>query len=109
VQFCPWYPLCDAAQQTPAAANILQVRVAVGLIDYPRGKSAMIHYQRAENAREAAIILAQRWPGRDLWCRHLLEIDDLSPARLAGYYATLSAEFLRRFGAAPSPDKPRSP
>jgi hypothetical protein len=73
VRFCPWYPLRDAGAHTPAAPSMLQVRMARGLRTYPRGKSAMVHYQYADEARAAALELAERWRGRELWCRHLLE------------------------------------
>lgn len=75
MRFCPWYPLRDAGAHTPAAPSMLQVRMARGLRTYPRGKSAMVHYQYADEARAAALELAERWRGRELWCRHLLEGD----------------------------------
>jgi hypothetical protein len=136
VRFCPWYPLRDAGAHAPAAPNVLQVRMARGLRTYPRGKSAMVHYQYADEARAAALELAERWRGRELWCRHLLEgeggddsdgddSDDghdareapsaESPAepaaadRLAAYCAKLTAEFLRRFGSLPTHDEPTKP
>jgi hypothetical protein len=101
VRFCPWYPLREAPQRAPATANVLQVRVADGLLTYPRGKSAMVHYQHAVDARSVAAELSDQWHDRELWCRHLIEIDDPSPDHLAAYCAKLTAEFVRRFGAAP--------
>jgi hypothetical protein len=131
VRFCPWYPLRDAAAHTPASPNMLQVRLAHGLRTYPRGKSAMVHYESAVDARAAAVALAARWPAPELWCRHLLEGDGEgdgeedgdgaeapaespaeSPAqpgsadRSAAYCAKLAAEFLRRFGSLPTHDEP---
>jgi len=102
---------------------MLQVRLAHGLRTYPRGKSAMVHYEYAGDARAAAVALAGRWqaPEPELWCRHLIDDDGAesgarsgadSPAqpasadRLAAYCAKLTAEFLRRFGSLPTHDEP---
>lgn len=109
MRFCPWYPLADAGARAPAEPSVLQVRLAEGLRDYPRGKSAMIHYQHAEDARAAAAALARRWEGHPLLCRHL-EREDAPPAdRMAATCDKLTAEFLRRFGAPPSRGEPDAP
>ncbi len=91
--FCPWYPLADAADRAPAVEGVLQLRVAEGLLDYPRGKSAMIHYEHARDMHAAAIALADAYAGRDLLCRH-------ADGDLA-LFAKLHGEFVRRFGAPP--------
>jgi hypothetical protein len=96
VRFCPWYPLADAAARAPAGEGVLQLRIADGLVDYPRGKSAMVRYVYAADARAAAAELAAR--GGDLLCRHL-EVE--AGARPADVHARLHAEFVRRFGAPP--------
>jgi hypothetical protein len=101
VRFCPWYPLADAARHAPAAAGVIQLRLADGLVDYPRGKSAMVHYEHASDARAAAIALAARHAGHDLLCRHLDPEGD-SAVDLAAFHAKLTSEFVRRFGAPPS-------
>jgi hypothetical protein len=106
VRFCPWYPLQEAGWRTPPAANVLQVRVATGLMPYPRGRSAMVFYAHAGDARRRATALAERWAGRDLWCRHLIEIDAPQTAALAEYCEKLAAEFVRRFGAPPAYTEP---
>lgn len=121
VRFCPWYPLRDAAAHAPASPNVLQVRLARGLRDYPRGKSAMVHYQLADDARAAAARLAARWPEAELLCRHMIEdedegknegaaaadeIADPGPAFWAASCDKLTAEFLRRFGAPPTYGEP---
>lgn len=93
MQFCPWYPLVDAAAHAPASEGVLQLRVADGLIDYPRGKSAMVWYQHAADLQVAAAALAARRAGEDLLCRHC-EGD-------ASLYARVLGDFERRFGAAP--------
>ncbi len=125
VRFCPWYPLRDAAAHAPASPNVLQVRLARGLRDYPRGKSAMVHYQLAGDARAAAAELAARWPEAELLCRHMIEeepedqpeedgenrlatatIADPGHAFWAASCDKLTAEFLRRFGALPTYGEP---
>lgn len=114
MRFCPWYRLDDAAAHAPAGPSVLQLRLASGLRDYPRGKSAMVHYQRADDARAAAAALAERFRGQDLLCRHL-ERDEADGAaadggppadQMAATYDKLAAEFLRRFGALPAPGAP---
>src|SRR5688500_13207940 len=71
VRFCPWYPLADAAAHAPAGEGVLQLRVATGLLDYPSGKSAMVHYEHATDLRAAATVLAAHHAGEELLCRHL--------------------------------------
>ncbi|MEO6774256.1 MAG: hypothetical protein ABI467_14750 [Kofleriaceae bacterium] len=102
MRFCPWYPLASAAAHAPADEGVLQVRVAEGLLDYPRGKTAMVHYEHAHDVRARALALAAAHVGAPvLWCRHL----DLEGARgvdLAAFHTGVLAEFVRRFGCAPS-------
>ena len=102
MRFGPWYPLAEAGDLAPADENILQVRVASGLVEYPRGKSAMVAYRHAHDARAAARELAAAYAGDDLLCRHLIERDEATD--LAAFCAKLRAEFVRRFGRAPIHD-----
>ncbi|MDQ3370286.1 MAG: hypothetical protein M3680_33120 [Myxococcota bacterium] len=99
MQFGRWYPLAEAGDHAPAAEGVLQLRRAVGLLDYPRGKSAMVLYAHAFDVRVAAQALARAHPEADLWCRHLIEIDGTTD--LAAFCAKLRAEFERRFGSLP--------
>ena len=99
VRFGPWYPLVDAGVHAPVAEGILQVRLATGLVDYPRGKSAMLWYGHAEDTRAAALAFATAHAGNDLVCRHLIEIEDATD--LAAFCARLMTEFVRRFGTQP--------
>jgi hypothetical protein len=114
VQFGPWYPLAEARDHSPAAEGVWQVRLASGLVDYPRGKSAMVHYGHATDVRAAALAWAAahrgdpaRGPGDDpglgpgtgLVCRHLIEVD--AATDLVAFHAKLANEFVRRFGALP--------
>ena len=85
---------------------MLQLRIATGLVDYPRGKSAMVWYEHAPDVRAAALALAARFADRGLWCRHLIEIDGATD--LGAFCAKLRTEFVRRFGAVPQYEPRRS-
>ena len=105
MRFCPWYPLAEAASRAPAAEGVLQVRVEHGLVDYPRGKSAMVHYALSADVRAAAIALAGERAGELLLCRHL-EAEGSEALDAAGTFTRLLAEFERRFGARPGASRP---
>jgi hypothetical protein len=98
MRFGPWYPLADARDLAPASEGVLQLRLASGLLDYPRGKSAMVHYAYAGDVRAAATAWAAAHGADGIVCRHLIEDDGAAPAAL---YARLLDEFVRRFGAPP--------
>lgn len=100
MQFGRWYPLAVAADHAPAGPGVFQVRARVGLVEYPRGKSAMVHYGHAADVAAAARALALAHPGTDLLCRHLVDLADASAApRVA---TKLIADFSTRFGGPPS-------
>ena len=101
MRFCPWYPLADAAAHAPEGEGVLQLRVAEGLLDYPRGKSAMVHYEHAMDVRALATQLAVQHADRPLLCRHL-EIEPGETVDLAAFHAKVRDEFVRRFGSPPS-------
>lgn len=98
MRFGPWYPLAEAGDRAPAAPGVLQVRLASGLIDYPRGKSAMVHYAHAADVRAAALAWSAAHGAPGLLCRHLVESDGMSPPALCD---RLVSDFVHRFGAAP--------
>jgi len=99
MRFGPWYPLAEAGDLAPAAEGVLQLRLASGLLDYPRGKSAMVHYEHAGDVRAAAVAWAEAHGAEGIVCRHLIEGEAATgPAALC---AKLMDEFVRRFGAAP--------
>jgi hypothetical protein len=100
VQFGSWYPLAEAEAHAPAGETVLQLRLAEGLIDYPRGKRAMVHYEHAADGSAAARLLGERYVGRALLCRHL-EIADGIAVDVAAFYAKVRGDFVRRFGAPP--------
>jgi hypothetical protein len=99
MQFGSWYPLAEARDHAPATAGVWQLRRAAGLIDYPRGKSAMIHYGHAADVRAAALTWAVAHGDHGVWCRHLIEVD--AATDLVAFHAKLLGEFVRRFGAPP--------
>ena len=102
MRFCPWYPLAEAALHAPAEEGVLQVRLETGLIDYPRGKSAMVHYEHAPDVRAAATALAAQHPGEGLLCRHLEPESPGERVDAAAFHAKVREEFVRRFGSPPA-------
>lgn len=100
MRFTRWYPLADVAANAPSTPGVIQLRLAVGLLDYPRGKSAMVRYAVADDVRAAALQFAASYRGATLWCRHLdAEGEALNFAQV---YAKLVQEFTRRFGSPPA-------
>jgi hypothetical protein len=99
VRFCPWYPLAEAGSHAPAGEGVLQVRLAQGLLDYPTGKSAMVHYAHAADVRAAARALADTHP-HGYVCRHLEDVP--AGVDLAAFHAKVREEFVRRFGSPPA-------
>jgi hypothetical protein len=99
MKLCPWYPLADARDHAPAAEGVWQLRLASGLLDYPRGKSAMVHYGHARDVRAAALGWAAAHGCDGLVCRHLIEADVATD--FEAFHAKLLDEFVRRFGASP--------
>lgn len=98
MRFGDWYPL-STARDLPDGETVLQLRLATGLVDYARGKSAMVWYQHAINTEDAARALAVRFAAHDLVCRHLIEVD--AGVDLQAFCAKLRGDFERRFGSVP--------
>ena len=101
MRFVRWYPLAQASGHAPEGPGVYQIRVSHRLIDYPRGKSAMVHYGAAGNVRQAVARLAAQAPEPELLCRHAVE---LSPGELSNPSLALQPlldQFRRRFGAEP--------
>lgn len=78
---------------------MLQLRLASGLVDYPRGKSAMVWYAHARDVRAAATALAIEHAGQRLVCRHLIEIQPATD--LVAFCNKLRSDFVQRFGSVP--------
>ena len=100
--FGRWFPLDEAASHAPAGPGVFQVRLARGLIDYPTGRSAMIHYGAAGDLRAAVAELAREHAGREWLCR-FADPDGAGSAAAApdAMLAGLMTAFQRRFGAPP--------
>ncbi|MCG8416456.1 MAG: hypothetical protein MJE77_00770 [Proteobacteria bacterium] len=98
--FCPWYPVAEIEDHAPAAPGVFQVRLKFGLVGYPRGKSAMIHYGYADDLRQGAGAWADSHGARiESWlCRHIT-----GPAPdMAAEFDNLMMRFVSRFGQPPS-------
>jgi hypothetical protein len=106
VNFCPWYALADAGAHAPSTPGVFQVRIARGLLDYPRGKSAMIHYGLGQDVRAAAQAFAAAHPGVDWLCRHAEELTAREralglEAAFEAAFEALVGSFVQRFGTPP--------
>jgi|SRR6266545_2365512 len=100
--FGRWYPLDDAAAHAPDGPGVLQIRLAHGLLAYPTGRSAMIHYAAAADLRRHAAELASAHAGREWLCRFAEPAPSADPATAAdAMLSELLAAFRRRFGAPP--------
>lgn len=94
--FVHWYPLREASLHAPDTPGVFQVRVSTGLLEYPGGKSAMVHYGRAESLRSELVALALQHKEADFLCRHQSAKD---PSVLLEF---VLSQFQRRFGISPS-------
>ncbi|HEY4245001.1 MAG TPA: hypothetical protein VGM88_34535 [Kofleriaceae bacterium] len=100
MRFGPWYPLGSA----PPGPGLLQVRIASGLLDYPRGKSAMVWYEHSTDVATSAAQVASAHRGVTLWGRHLIEVPPGTD--LGAFCEKLRLEFVRRFGSPPAYENP---
>ena len=94
--FVHWYPLRDAGTHAPEEPGVFQIRVPQGLISYPSGKSAMVHYAGVQNLRGAIARVAADHDELDFLCRHQSSAE---PAVLLEF---VQGQFVRRFGMVPS-------
>ena len=102
IRFGEWVPLAEAAARAPRGAGVYQIKVADGLIDYPTGRSAMIHYGAATDVGDAVAALAAAHPGRAWMCRFAEGLEARGGAEVDGMLQELMTRFRRRFGAPPS-------
>lgn len=96
--FCPWYPLAETHAYVPPAPGILQLRVRTGLLDYPRGKSAMILYQYCDDLQRKAADLTHSHQNHDWLCRHVSGSAD----EMVALYELVLERFIGRFGTPPT-------
>ena len=93
--FVHCYPLQEAQRHAPSGPGVYQIRVPAGLLDYPKGKSAMVHYGSSANLRAAIEALAASRLEGDFLCRHQSSEE---PAVLLEF---VCSQFERRFGSVP--------
>lgn len=101
--FGRWYALAEAAAHAPGQPGIFQIRVAKGLLDYPRGKSAMLYYGWADDLGARVTAFAHSHPGADWLCRHTIEMTKHEADNLHQTFEQLVSQFERRFGTPPAP------
>jgi hypothetical protein len=101
MRFCPWYLLADGGAHAPPSPGMFQVRIADGLLDYPGGKSAMVHYETADDLRASIVAFAARHADAGWLCRHTIEMSGDPVEDAQALYARLVGEFRARFGSAP--------
>jgi hypothetical protein len=99
--FGPWYPLEDGARHAPPGPGVFQVR-APALLDYPRGKTAMVHYALVADVRDAVDTYSAGHGGRGWLCRHTVEMSPADVDDLAAFFARLVRDFRARFGCEPT-------
>ena len=102
VRFGEWVPLAQGAARAPRGPGVYQVKLSSGLIDYPTGRSAMIHYGAEEDVARAVAALAEAHPGRPWMVRFAEGLEARGRADLDGMLHELMSRFRRRFGAPPS-------
>jgi hypothetical protein len=102
MKFCPWYPLEAVAGHAPAGPGVFQVR-APALLAYPTGKTAMVHYEVADDVGAAAARYAGDHAGRGWLCRHTVEMSAADVDDVVPFYTRLVRDFRARFGCEPTP------
>lgn len=101
MRFGPWYPLDEAARRTPAAAGVFQVRLAGGLLAYPTGRSAMVHYGWSDSDLRAEVLAFAAGRELALLCRHAEEMTAAELRYPRAAHDRLREQFIHRFGAPP--------
>jgi hypothetical protein len=102
VRFGEWYPIESAAASAPDAAGVLQIR-ADDLLEYPRGKSAMVLYAHSASegslrgylAGTGAADLERAARAGARWIRFA------ETSEPEGDFERLLDHFVERFGASP--------
>ena len=98
MRFSAWYEADEIERRAPAGSGVFQVR-APTLLDYPAGRSAMVHYGRGDELRSVMLAWAARH-GRPGWrYRHAQELGSKTPEQVL---TQLERRFLARFGAPPT-------
>lgn len=108
--FGRWFPYAaEALAEMPDEPGVLQIRRAQGLVDFPRGKSAMLRYGAAESSlrRSFAELLAESGPSSMKETGDGAGVGEAWLVRWATspvpreHYERLLRGFTERFGAPP--------
>ncbi len=99
--FGQWHPLTDAAARAPHSSGVFQIKIPAGLVHYPRGKSAMIHYELAGDLREAIARFAETHPDTTWLCRISVTMTKEEQRLPQIAFARLLERFKQRFGSPP--------
>jgi hypothetical protein len=114
VQFGPWIPLDSLlsspevasapSERLPRGAGVFQLRVAQGLVSYPRGKSAMVAYGGGDDVAEALRTLLREPTGARALQRSPLLVRFAAPdlhSSAEMHLARLRERFCAQFGSPP--------
>lgn len=99
----------DADADIPAGPGVFQIRVAHGLLAYPRGRSAMVAYGAGDDVRAALAAFTGSEAGRaaqalgPLLVRFAVPDPHETPA---SHLARLTTRFIDQFGAPPRTPEP---
>ncbi len=107
--FGRWFPYAEAIEHMPEEPGVLQIRREQGLVDFPRGKSAMLRYGAAERSLRGALEELLQEPGPAA-VRQTIDGESRVESWLVRWAvspvprqhcARLLASFTERFGAPP--------
>lgn len=97
MRFSSWYGPEEIERRAPSSGGVFQVRAA-SLLDYPTGRSAMVHYGQGPDLRGAMLAWAASHGQIEWRYRHADELGSRSPERAL---ALLEGRFEARFGTPP--------
>lgn len=101
LRFDRWIPLAAAAEHMPDRPGVFQLRLERGLVDYPRGRSAMVGYGASASLKRAIAAVAADHGHAPWLCRCTRDpVDDPAAA-----LARLVDDFRERFGDEPRPPR----
>ncbi|MFQ5604993.1 MAG: hypothetical protein ACE5HS_17125 [bacterium] len=101
MRYSDWTTLANTETEAPAQNGLFQIKVKDGLVNYPRGKSAMFYYGFAENLSQGL----QNFRSRIL---PLLEVNEsvllirwLATENTEAQFQNYLNSFFNNFGALP--------
>ena len=97
MRFSAWFPASEIEDTAPDGEGVYQVRTGE-VRDYPRGRSAMAHYEAAANLRAQMRRFADAHPESELLYRFA---DELGASTPEAALEKLVRRFTERFGSAP--------